>query len=85
MPNISADMHDGIGGWTTAQFVRAMREGVSPGGASEYPALPYTSYQRMTANDIRELLAYPMSRYSMRRGARRSIESVSAIYLRFNI
>jgi mono/diheme cytochrome c family protein len=58
MPNISADAHDGIGGWTTRQFVRAMREGVSPAGASEYPALPYTSYQRMTANDVRDLLAY---------------------------
>jgi mono/diheme cytochrome c family protein len=58
MPNISPDKQDGIGNWTTPQFIRAMREGVSPHGENEYPVLPYTSYQRMTANDIRDLLAY---------------------------
>ena len=58
MPNISSDQGDGIGGWTTAQFVRAMREGVSAHGENEYPAFPYTSMQRMTANDLRDLLAF---------------------------
>ncbi|MGO9996670.1 MAG: c-type cytochrome [Acetobacteraceae bacterium] len=58
MPNISSDQADGIGGWTTAQFVRAMREGVSAHGENEYPAFPYTSMQRMTANDLRDLLAF---------------------------
>jgi mono/diheme cytochrome c family protein len=58
MPNISSDAEDGIGNWTTPQLIRAMREGVSPHGESEYPVLPYTSYQRMSANDIRDLLAY---------------------------
>ncbi len=58
MPNISPDRTDGIGGWTTAQFVRALREGVGDGGENLYPALPYTSYQRMTANDLRDLFGY---------------------------
>jgi mono/diheme cytochrome c family protein len=58
MPNISSDPHDGIGAWSPAQFIRALREGVSPHGESEYPALPYTSYQRMTANDLKDMLAY---------------------------
>jgi mono/diheme cytochrome c family protein len=58
MPNISADPTNGIGDWTTAQFTTAMREGVSPHGDNEYPALPYTSYQRMSSNDLRDLLAY---------------------------
>ena len=58
MPNISPDPNDGIGSWTTAEFVRAMREGVSNHGANLYPALPYTSYQRMTANDLRDLFGY---------------------------
>ena len=58
MPNISPDRTDGIGGWTTAQFVRALREGVDDGGRNLYPALPYTSYQRMTANDLRDLFGY---------------------------
>jgi mono/diheme cytochrome c family protein len=58
MPNISPDPTDGIGNWTTAQFVRAVREGVSNTGENEYPALPYTSYQRMTANDLRDVFGY---------------------------
>lgn len=58
MPNISPDPTDGIGNWTTAQFVDAMREGVSNTGENEYPALPYTSYQHMTANDLRDLFGY---------------------------
>ncbi len=58
MPNISPDPADGIGGWTTAQFVNAMRQGVSPHGQNEYPAFPFTSFQRMTANDLRDLLGY---------------------------
>ena len=58
MQNISPDQADGIGGWTTAQFIRAMREGVSEHGDNEYPAFPYTSMQRMTANDLRDLFAF---------------------------
>jgi mono/diheme cytochrome c family protein len=63
MPNISPHPEDGIGSWTLAEFTRAMREGVGPGGLlgdgkNLYPAFPYTSYQRMTANDIRDMFAY---------------------------
>ena len=58
MPNISPDLQDGIGGWTTVQFTDAMRAGVSALGANEYPSLPYTSFQRMTANDARDLFGY---------------------------
>lgn len=63
MPNISPHPEDGIGSWTLAEFTRAMREGVGPDGMlpdgrNLYPAFPYTSYQRMTANDIRDLFAF---------------------------
>ena len=58
MPNISPDTTDGIGKWTTAQFTRAMREGVSDDGHNEDPAFPYTSFQRMTANDLRDLFGF---------------------------
>jgi mono/diheme cytochrome c family protein len=40
------------------QFTRAMREGVSDSGHNEYPAFPYTSFQRMTANDLRDLFGF---------------------------
>jgi len=57
-PNISSDPNDGIGRWTEAQFVTAMRDGTSPSGEHLYPAFPYPSYRRMTTADLRDLFAY---------------------------
>lgn len=58
VPNISPDAKDGIGGWSEAQFVTAMAKGTSPDGDHLYPAFPYTSYQRMRLDDLRDLFAY---------------------------
>ena len=57
-PNISPDADNGIGGWTTVDFVNAMKRGVAPGGTHLYPAFPYVSYQRMRFEDIIDLKAY---------------------------
>jgi mono/diheme cytochrome c family protein len=57
-PNISSDPKDGIGAWTDAQFVTAMHKGTSPAGTHYYPAFPYSSYQRVTFDDLRDLFAY---------------------------
>ena len=57
-PNISPDPNDGIGRWSEADFVTAMTKGTSPDGEHLYPAFPYTSYQRMTFNDLRDLFAF---------------------------
>ena len=58
VPNISSDPKDGIGAWSEAQFVTAMTMGTSPSGEHLYPAFPYTSYQHMRVNDLRDLFAY---------------------------
>ena len=57
-PNISPDGKDGIGQWSEAGFVTAMLKGTSPDGRHYFPAFPYTSYQRMTLDDVRDLFAY---------------------------
>jgi mono/diheme cytochrome c family protein len=57
-PNISPDAADGIGAWTEAQFVTALREGTSPSGEHLYPAFPYTSYRLITTDDLRDQFAY---------------------------
>ena len=57
-PNISADPNDGIGRWSEVDFVSAMTKGTAPDGSHLYPAFPYTSYQRMTLDDVRDLFAY---------------------------
>jgi len=58
VPNISPDQKDGIGGWSEAQFVTAMTRGTGPDGTHLYPAFPYTSYQRMRVEDVRDLFAF---------------------------
>jgi mono/diheme cytochrome c family protein len=57
-PNISPDPDTGIGNWTIADFTNAMLAGVSPKGEHYYPAFPYTSYTRMTDQDIADLFAF---------------------------
>jgi mono/diheme cytochrome c family protein len=58
VPNISPDKDTGIGRWTTIDFVSAMKHGVSPNGSHLYPAFPYTSYQRLTLEDLLDLKAH---------------------------
>lgn len=57
-PNISPDPNDGIGRWSEAEFVTAMVKGTAPDGRHYYPAFPYTSYQRMRFDDLRDLFAF---------------------------
>jgi len=57
-PNITPDPQAGIGRWTEADFVRAMREGVRPDGANFFPAFPYPSFTKIGDADLRDLWAY---------------------------
>jgi len=57
-PNITPDPATGIGGWSAGAFVRAVRDGVAPAGHPYFPAFPYTSYTRMTEQDLLDLKAY---------------------------
>jgi mono/diheme cytochrome c family protein len=57
-PNISPHPERGIGGWTQEQFATAVLKGTSPDGRHYYPAFPYTTYQRMTPEDARDLFGF---------------------------
>jgi mono/diheme cytochrome c family protein len=57
-PNISTDPVHGIGAWSDMELVNAIQRGISPEGAHYYPAFPYTSYTRATAQDMADLVAY---------------------------
>ena len=57
-PNITPDPQAGIGRWTPADFMRAMREGRRPDGAHYFPALPYPSFTRISDADLGDLWAY---------------------------
>ena len=57
-PNITPDPQAGIGRWTPADFMRAMREGRRPDGAHYFPAFPYPSFTRISDADLGDLWAY---------------------------
>ncbi|MCB9745623.1 MAG: cytochrome c [Alphaproteobacteria bacterium] len=54
-PNISPDPVDGIGGWTEADFFRAMREGRAPDGRRYWPTFAYMAFTKMSDEDIHAL------------------------------
>lgn len=58
VPNISTDTKAGIGAWSELSFINAMLKGVGPNGQHLFPSFPYTSYQRMKIEDVRDLFAY---------------------------
>ena len=60
-PNATPQREYGIGGWSEEDFIRALREGVSPRGEHYYPAFPYGSYTRMSRQDMQALYAYLMT------------------------
>jgi mono/diheme cytochrome c family protein len=57
-PNITADPDAGIGSWTDDDFVAALHEGRGRGGIRLFPAMPYTSYTKMTREDALAIRAY---------------------------
>ena len=57
-PNITPDRKAGIGGWTEADFMRALRLGDRPDGSNFFPAFPYPSFTKITDGDARDLFAY---------------------------
>jgi mono/diheme cytochrome c family protein len=58
--NITPSKTHGIGDYSLADFTRAVRGGVTPGGMHLYPAMPYTAYAGVTDEDIAALYAYFM-------------------------
>jgi mono/diheme cytochrome c family protein len=56
--NISQDRQNGIGNWSLDDFKNALRKGVRPDGVHLYPAFPYTSFTKLTDEDIAGLYAY---------------------------
>jgi mono/diheme cytochrome c family protein len=57
-PNITPHPEAGIGRWTEADFVRAMRQGDRPDGKNYFPAFPYPSFTKIVDRDLRDLWAY---------------------------
>ncbi len=65
--NITPDRETGIGTWTDADFIRAMREGLSPAGEHYFPVFPYTSFTGLSRGDLVDMKAYLDSLPAIRR------------------
>ena len=57
-PNISQDEQHGIGGWSRAEVVSAVKYGTAPDGGHYYPAFPYAAYGKATMEDLVSLAAF---------------------------
>ncbi len=68
--NITPDAETGIGAYTDAQFLAALRRGVRRDGVHLYPAMPYGSYTYLTDADALAIKAYLFSLPAVRAPAR---------------
>ena len=60
-PNITPDPDTGIGHWSDEEFHRAVTDGIGRHGEYLYPAMPFTSYTKMTRSDVLAVKAYLFS------------------------
>ncbi len=57
-PNITPDPETGIGRWTDAEIIRAIREGKRPDGRTLGPPMPFLLYRRLSDGDVTAMVAY---------------------------
>lgn len=57
-PNVSMSKVHGLGNWSFEDFYEALKFGQNPQNEHYYPAFPFTSYSKMTDQDIADLWEY---------------------------
>lgn len=57
-PNLTPDSETGLGKWSEADIVAAIRTGVRPDGRELAPAMPWRSYGALTNADAQALATY---------------------------
>jgi mono/diheme cytochrome c family protein len=58
VPNITSDKASGIGGWSAADFLHAMRWGIAPDGTHYVPEFPFPYFAGLTDADLADLKAF---------------------------
>jgi mono/diheme cytochrome c family protein len=56
--NITQDRETGIGEWSDEQIMRAIRQGVDKEGKVIFPPMPVPTYNNMSDDDVKALVAY---------------------------
>lgn len=57
-PNLTPDAETGLGKWSEADIIRAVRTGTRPDGRILAPAMPYMSYAKLSDADAQALAGY---------------------------
>jgi mono/diheme cytochrome c family protein len=57
-PNLTPDPETGLGKWSEADIIKAVRAGVRPDGRQLVPIMPYHSYGKLTDADAKALAGY---------------------------
>jgi mono/diheme cytochrome c family protein len=57
-PNLTSDRETGLGNWTTAQIIRAIRGGVTPDNRALSPVMPWSHYANLTPSDVSAIAVY---------------------------
>lgn len=68
-PNLTPDRETGLGAWSQADIVKAVRTGVRPDGRQLVPIMPYPHYAKLTDPDASALAAYLKSVKPIRNAA----------------
>jgi mono/diheme cytochrome c family protein len=71
--NITPDRETGIGAWTDAQLIRAIREGIRPDGSVIGPPMPIGLYRGISDTDARAIVAYLRSVPPVRQAVPKSV------------
>lgn len=57
-PNLTPDRETGLGGWTDAQIVTALRTGIRPDGRALAPIMPWRALAVLTNEDAAAVVAF---------------------------
>jgi mono/diheme cytochrome c family protein len=56
--NLTPDKETGLGNWSVADIVKAIRTGVRPDGRGLVPIMPWPAYAKLTQSDAEAIAAY---------------------------
>lgn len=76
IPNITPDVETGVGGWTDDELMRAIRDGIHRDGHLLIPMMPFTSYQHMSDEDVRSVIAFLRSIPAVKNKVDRSVNDL---------
>lgn len=57
-PNLTPHPQAGLGAWSEADIVRALKTGTRPDGRQLSPAMPWPAYSKLSDADVRAVAAY---------------------------